>query len=121
MNGMDINAAETRKDTFNRAATVFNGVGHSVSRFRGSEWRGRYIRHRSKSFAEYSRTRMIWLACLFCLSVFLIAAGFELCRIAVYGTNGSGRRYSGGEAVQTGYSASVETRTTPLSLTGGRD
>jgi hypothetical protein len=121
MNGMDINVTEARKDTFNRAAAVFNGVGHSVSRFRGSEWRGRYIRHRGKSFAEYSRTRMIWLACLLCISVFLIAAGFGLCRIAVYGPHGGGRRHPGAAAVQTGYSASVETRTTPLSLAGGRD
>jgi hypothetical protein len=94
------------------------GIGHSVSRFRGSEWRGRCIRHRSKSFAEYSRTRVIWLACLFCLSVFLVAAGFELCRIAVYGTAGGGGRYSGAE-VQTGYPASVEAGTPPLYLTGG--
>jgi hypothetical protein len=114
MNGMDINAAEARKDTFNRAATVFSGIGDSVSRFRGSGWHGRHIRHRSKYYAEYSRAGMIWLACLLCLGVFLIAAGFELCRIAVYGT-------AGGAAVQAEYPAYVEAHTPPSSLMKGRD
>jgi hypothetical protein len=121
MNGMDGNVTEARKNTFNQGAEVFSGIGHSISKFRGSEWRGRYIRHRSKYYAEYSRARMIWLVCLFCLSVVLIAAGFELCRIAVYGTPGDGRRYSGAAVQQAGYSVSVEKHTAPLPLTGGRD
>jgi hypothetical protein len=121
MNGMDINVTEACKDTFKQDVTVFNGIEHSVSRFRGNEWRGRYIRHRSKSFAEYSRTRVMWLACLLCFSVFLIAAGFELCRIAVYGTGDVGRRYASENVQQTGCSASVEARATPLPLTGGRN
>ncbi|MDR1510044.1 MAG: hypothetical protein LBS53_10430 [Synergistaceae bacterium] len=117
---MDGNVTEARKGAFNWAATVFSGIGHSVSRFRWNEWRGRRIRHRSKYFAEYSRAKMIWLACLLCLSVFLIVAGFELCRGAIYnGTPDGGRRYPGAAAVQTGYPVSVETRTPPLFLTGG--
>ncbi|MDR1510438.1 MAG: hypothetical protein LBS53_12465 [Synergistaceae bacterium] len=115
---MDGNVTEARKGTFNRAATVFSGIEHSVSRFRWSEWRGRYIRRRGKSFAEYSRARIIWLACLLCLSAFLIMAGFELCRIAVYGTPGGGRGYLGA-AVQTGYLVSAGRRTPPLPLTEG--
>jgi hypothetical protein len=109
MNGMDTTVTEARKDTFNRAATVFSGIDHSVSRYRWSDWHGRYIRRRGKSFAEYSRAKMIWLACLLCLSAFLIMAGFELCRIAVYGTYDSGR----------GYSTSVEAMTPLLPMTGG--
>jgi hypothetical protein len=95
------------------------GVWRAISRFRRSDWRGLYIRHRSKSFAEYSRARTIWLVCLLCLSVFFIAAGFGLCRIAVYGTPGDGRRHAGAAVQQVGYSASVENKTPPLPRTGG--
>jgi hypothetical protein len=97
------------------------GIGRAVSRFRGSEWHGRYIRHRSKYYAEFSRARMIWLACLLCLSAFLVIAGFELCRIAIYGTPGDGRRYSGEVVPRTRYSVSIEIPPPQLSLTGGRD
>jgi hypothetical protein len=118
MNG---DATGTGKDVFNQAVTVFSGIGHSMSRFRKSEWRGRHIRHRSKYYAEYSRVRTIWLVCLFCLGVFFIAARFELCRIALYVTPGDVRRYSGGTAVQTGFSALAGTRMSPLPLMRGRD
>jgi hypothetical protein len=97
------------------------GIWRAISRFSRSDWRGLYIRHRSKYYAEYSRARMIWLVCLLCLSVFFIAAGFELCRITVNGMPGDERRYSGGTAVQTGFSAFAGTWTPPLPLMGGRD